>query len=477
VIEDRFIVVLREDAGDVAAAADALVQRVQASLEAAGMPAGAAAAAAAANDQPQLDGSADGGSSQPLVRVLRSLGGSNSQGQQSASEQQAAPSTNTSPGSDAAVSASSSSSESDSSSSSLQGFAATGSEALLLEAPPAALEHIRQSGLVSAVFRDRMIVPQGRAFRRSVRSTSVDTNMNTQLNADVTAVDGSQPISEKQQLDDQQHMQTQQTEMSSPAPVQQIADGQQQQPQEQQVQETTDQGEQQQQQQQEQEQEQQQEQQQQQVPDQQQYDGEYYTYDADVQAQQQQGSSRSSTNRAFNLPASGILGEASAPASPMQSLVMVPGPSNSNRPLSRPYRRRRTTPAPSAPSNNDRLEDLERLRLRAPLPSAPVQAPAPAPTPQIPAPTTPAQPRPAAPDAGNWQQQNNPVVEQMARLLRRQDLAAGEQVPPGVKFIEAATADAVPFTGGAMLDSQQQVSAGCDLQLEAAAGVFTCGWF
>jgi hypothetical protein len=48
-------------------------------------------------------------------------------------------------------------------------------------------------------------------------------------------------------------------------------------------------------------------------------------------------------------------------------------------------------------------------------------------------------------------------VNQIKQILRRQGLAAGEQVPAGIAFIEAATAESVPYTGGAMQGIQQQV--------------------
>jgi hypothetical protein len=44
-----------------------------------------------------------------------------------------------------------------------------------------------------------------------------------------------------------------------------------------------------------------------------------------------------------------------------------------------------------------------------------------------------------------------------AGLLRREVLAAGETVPTGVAFVEGATANAVPVTGGPTVDKAQQV--------------------
>ncbi|KAF6252180.1 peptidase S8/S53 domain-containing protein [Scenedesmus sp. NREL 46B-D3] len=90
------------------------------------------------------------------------------------------------------------------------------------------------------------------------------------------------------------------------------------------------------------------------------------------------------------------------------------------------------------------------LRLRAPL------APAPAPVANTtPAPSTGNVPRLTAQDTDI---QERPALQQLTRMLRRQGLAAGEQVPPGISFIEAATADAVPYTEGAMQGDEQQVT-------------------
>jgi hypothetical protein len=49
------------------------------------------------------------------------------------------------------------------------------------------------------------------------------------------------------------------------------------------------------------------------------------------------------------------------------------------------------------------------------------------------------------------------AVSPQIGLLPREALAAGEQVPAGVGFIEGATANAVPVTAGAMIDQKQQV--------------------
>jgi hypothetical protein len=54
-----------------------------------------------------------------------------------------------------------------------------------------------------------------------------------------------------------------------------------------------------------------------------------------------------------------------------------------------------------------------------------------------------------------------PAVSPAAGLLGREALAAGEQVPSGVAFIEGATANAVPVTGGPTTDKAQQVSVVC----------------
>jgi hypothetical protein len=49
------------------------------------------------------------------------------------------------------------------------------------------------------------------------------------------------------------------------------------------------------------------------------------------------------------------------------------------------------------------------------------------------------------------------AVPPLAGLLPQEALAAGEQIPSGVGFIEGATANAVPVTGGLMTDKKQQV--------------------
>jgi hypothetical protein len=52
---------------------------------------------------------------------------------------------------------------------------------------------------------------------------------------------------------------------------------------------------------------------------------------------------------------------------------------------------------------------------------------------------------------------SNAAVPAAAGLLPKEALAAGEQIPSGVGFIEGATANAVPVTGGPMTDKKQQV--------------------
>jgi hypothetical protein len=402
VIENCFIVVLREDAGDAAAAADALVQRVQAALNAA---AGATAAAATtpADAPGQLDEAAFDGAAQAAahpgvqsVRVLRTLGSSSSRAEGAPPPSDAVGNT---PSNEGTVAAAASASET-SSSSEDQDSVAPDFEALLLAAPPSAMEHIRrQTGLVSAVFRDRVVLSQSRMLRRSLSSSST-SEASEQVLADVpdAAAASELPLGQQQEQQQQpqqqgQALQQDDTNQELPSLSQQAASTLQPQP----------------------------------ADDQQQLNAS----DAQLEAQLW-GSTRDNNDSPFN--------RGSVPSSPLQPITFAPSPPN-NRPLSRPNRRRRSAPRPPAP-DDDRLDALQRLRT-GPEP-APTPAPAPAPV-----------PRPVAPDNNGFNR--NPVVNQMKQMLRRQGLAAGEQVPAGIAFIEAATAEAVPYTGGAMQGIQQQV--------------------
>jgi hypothetical protein len=344
--------------------------------------------------------------------VLRTLGSSSgSRAQDPAAPSDVADSSTSTSGAAAAASASDNSSSGSSTDQGKAGIA-PGFEALLLAAPPSALEHIRrQTSLVSAVFRDRIVLSQSRLSRRSLSSSSSSEGS-----------EGSEPVltdgpavaaAASEQLLQQEQPQPQPqpaASQDSAAATQQAAGSEQPQLQ----------------------------------PDNQQVNAS----DAQLEAQVW-GSTRDNNDRSTDS----LLNRGSTPSSPLQPLTFGSkqdgNNNNSNRPLSRPNRRRRSAPRPSAPAD-DNSDALQRLR------TGPEPAPAPAPAPApVPAPSISSVPRPVAPDAPSIDR--HPVVNQMKQLLRRQGLAAGEQVPAGIAFIEAATADAVPYTGGAMQGTQQQV--------------------